>query len=169
MMASEQQEYFQTFFIWLVLLFCYYTGSAYQIIFGCVTLAIQLFIVLPMFHLTQVHGLNLVTNVILLTIFFFIATNFGMFCKFVSEMYLHLDASNTQNIKLLDGMHEGLLIIDKSEKSAIFCNRTAKKLISTFLGPLTKDTSANFLKPAFMPIKIASNKISNSKFDQYDH
>ena len=52
-------------------------------------------------------------------------------------------------------MHEGLLIINKNEKDAIFCNNPAKKLIKTFLGPLSKDTKANFLKPAFMPIKIA--------------
>ena len=69
--------------------------------------------------------LNLATNVILLISFFFIATIFGMFSSFVRQMYLHLDASNKQNIKLLDGMHEGLLIIDKSEKSAIFCNKPA--------------------------------------------
>ena len=63
-------------------------------------------------------------------------------------------------------MHEGLLIIDKSEKSAIFCNRTARNLISTFLGPLTKDTTMNFKKQAFMPIKILSKKVSNSKFEK---
>ena len=94
MMATEAQEYFQSFFIWLVLFFCFYTDSAYQIIFGCVTFAIQLFIVLPLFHLSDVHGLNLATNVILLISFFFIATLFGMFSTFVSQMYLHLDASN---------------------------------------------------------------------------
>ena len=91
MMAAEAQEYFQTFFIWLVLLFCFYTDSAYQIIFGTITLAIQLFVVLPLFHLSDVHGLNLATNVILLISFFFISTIFGMFSTFVSQMYLHLD------------------------------------------------------------------------------
>ena len=144
MMANEEQEYFQLFFIWLVLLFCFYTDSAYQIIFGCITLAVNIFFVLPMFHLTRVHWLNLTTNLILLISFFFVATIFGMFSIFVSQMYLHLDASNTQNIKLLNGMHEGLLIIDKRGKSTMFCNRPAQKLISTFLGPLIKDTSANF-------------------------
>ena len=95
MMATEELEYFQAFFIWLVLLFCFYTDSAYQLIFGTVTLAIQLFIVLPIFHLSDTHGLNLATNVILIISYFFIATIFGMFSSFVSQMYLHLDALNT--------------------------------------------------------------------------
>ena len=93
-MMSTEARYYQIFFVWLVLIFCFYTDSAYQIIFGCVTLAINLFIVMPLFHLSDVHGLNLATNVILLISFFFIATLFGMFSTFVSQMYLHLDASN---------------------------------------------------------------------------
>ena len=95
MMATEEQEYFQAFFIWLVLLFCFYTDSAYQIIFGTVSFAIQIFIVLPVFHLTDMHGLSLATNVILPISYFFIATIFGMFSSFVRQMYLHLDALNT--------------------------------------------------------------------------
>ena len=89
MMSKESQTNLKTFFVWLVLLFCFYTDSANQIIFGIVTLAFQLFIVLPFFLLNDVHGLSLATDVVLLIEFFIIATIFGMFSSFVLQMYLH--------------------------------------------------------------------------------
>ena len=70
-------------------------------------------------------------------------------------MYVHLFTSNMQHIKLLNGMHEGVLIINKDDKSAIFCNRSAQKLVSTYLGPLSKESNAIQETKAFIPIKIA--------------
>lgn len=89
MMAKESQTNLKTFFVWLVLLFIFYTDSASQIIFGIVTLAFQLFIVLPFFLLNDVHALSLATDVVLLIEFFIIATIFGMFSSFVLQLYLH--------------------------------------------------------------------------------
>ena len=40
---------------------------------------------------------------------------------------------NVENVKMLDGMHEGLLILTKSSASTpniMFCNRSAEKLLS---------------------------------------
>ena len=123
--VGEQQFYFQTYFIFITIFICYYTDSGYQIIFGTVCLAIELFVVLPVFHLTPTHWINLVANIFLVSGYFFVAVIFGMFSTFISQMYVHLFASNMQHIKLLNGMHEGVLIIDKNDKSAIFCNRSA--------------------------------------------
>ena len=63
---------------------CYYTDSGYQIIFGTVSLAIELFLVLPIFHLSPTHWINLVANVFLLLGYFVVAVGFGMFSKFIS-------------------------------------------------------------------------------------
>ena len=34
-----------------------------------------------------------------------------------------------ENMKLLDGMHEGLLILAQDTKQVMFCNKTAQKLL----------------------------------------
>ena len=36
---------------------------------------------------------------------------------------------NVQNSKLLDGMHEGLLILSQSNKEVLFCNQPSHKLL----------------------------------------
>ena len=35
-----------------------------------------------------------------------------------------------QNVKLLDGMHEGLLVVSKKDKDLLFCNKPAQKLLT---------------------------------------
>ena len=39
------------------------------------------------------------------------------------ELQTKLKDLNGENIKLLDGMHEGLLILSKSNKNVMFCNK----------------------------------------------
>lgn len=41
--------------------------------------------------------------------------------------------TNTENLKLLDGMHEGVLILSKSNNKVIFCNKPAQNLINKFV------------------------------------
>ena len=36
---------------------------------------------------------------------------------------------NGENIKLLDNMHEGVLILSKENNQAMFCNKSAQKLL----------------------------------------
>ena len=35
----------------------------------------------------------------------------------------------SENMRLLDGMHEGLLILNKADESIMFCNKPAQKLL----------------------------------------
>ena len=48
--------------------------------------------------------------------------------------------ANQSHVELLDGMHEGLLILQKKTESAkqqfMFCNRPAQKLINRFIGSI---------------------------------
>ena len=52
-------------------------------------------------------------------------------------------------MRLLDGMHEGLLIVSKTQKDIMFCNRPAQKL---FTGAINKnmhrsDTNERSINP----------------------
>lgn len=51
----------------------------------------------------------------------------------ISTLHEKMNSINQQNVRLLDGMHEGLLIISKapegSSSQALYCNEMASKLL----------------------------------------
>ena len=64
-----------------------------------------------------------------------------LFLNFI-ELNRHIDEVNSQNIKLLNGIHEGLLILSKPQEVGALrkiklCNYTALKLINNFIGSLS--------------------------------
>ena len=75
----------------------------------------------------------------------------AMVITYLLTLHDKLEYTNIENIKLLDGMHEGLLICNKDcnsggksqicsfdeqnfERSVIFCNRPVKKLFAEYVG-----------------------------------
>ena len=78
-----------------------------------------------------------------------------------------------QNIKLLDGMHEGILILKKNDHSAMFCNYAALKVVSNLSStngsqPLVIKTLAEITKEvlkaeAFKPIKLTVQENAESR------
>ena len=62
----------------------------------------------------------------------------AMIPLYISTLHQKLKRLNAENINLLDGMHEGLLILTKTNTSVqeaikdkiLFCNRSAEKLLS---------------------------------------
>ena len=45
-----------------------------------------------------------------------------MLILYISELHNRMNILNESNIKLLDGMHEGLLILSKTTNLSMFCN-----------------------------------------------
>ena len=89
-----------------------------------------------------------------------------MAIRYVSDLHTRLATTNIENEKLLDGMHEGLLILSKNDRKAMFCNKPAQKLIKAFLG-----TDGNLVeerdlkKTVFETVKvvISMNRDSGSR------
>ena len=88
------------------------------------------------------------------------------------ELNRQVDEVNNQNIKLLNGMHEGLIILGKPEEVGALrkiklCNHSALKLVNTFIGSLSNQdelakhteiiTKANFFKVSFVDKKLAKS------------
>ena len=48
---------------------------------------------------------------------------------YITELHSKMHQLIDQNIKLLNGMHEGLLILSKEDKSVLFINKPAEKLL----------------------------------------
>ena len=93
-----------------------------------------------------------------------------MVFNYIYTLQYRLLTAVQDNHKLLNGMHEGLLILNKDEDSpnVIFCNQPVKKIIETFLssdGDL--DVSDWTAKEIFEPVKIA-NKQKNSRLSKFE-
>ncbi len=52
-----------------------------------------------------------------------------MMIVYATELHKLLKDYTHMNEKLLDGMHEGLLIVSKSNKKTLFCNKPATTLL----------------------------------------
>ena len=113
-----------------------------------------------------------------MTIFFKTVLTIGVFLTltlmaiivlYTSQLRLRMQSFNSENVKLLDGMHEGLLILNKIDHTVAFCNRPSQKLLrGTMLhhdeteeptlevDSLSKlDEQARLMKPSvFYPIKV---------------
>ena len=50
---------------------------------------------------------------------------FAAATSYISHLHKKLATTNVENVKLLDGMHEGLLILSKEGRKTMFCNRPA--------------------------------------------
>ena len=69
---------------------------------------------------------------------FVILSMVAMIPLYISTLHQKLKRLNAENINLLDGMHEGLLILTKTNTSVqeaikdkiLFCNRSAEKLLT---------------------------------------
>ena len=75
---------------------------------------------------------------ILVTFVCFTLTN--MLIIFFSEVYSRLKIAEKASVNLLNGMHEGVLILSHKTSHEpnqfYFCNKSAQRLITTFLGPI---------------------------------
>jgi len=67
---------------------------------------------------------------------------------YVTKLHITLKTTNMENAKLLDGMHEGLLILSKKERRTMFCNSTADKLLTMYLGGFSELVQETNLKKA---------------------
>ena len=52
---------------------------------------------------------------------------------YIAELHGKLHQLILENIRLLNGMHEGLLIISKTDQSILFVNRPVQKLLKNSL------------------------------------
>ena len=105
-----------------------------------ISLTIQLFVGL---HLVWAKPLTLEMALIyLFTILVaaIVQTVGSMGIIFFSEIYIRLQISEKGSINLLNGMHEGVLILScktsHEPNQFVFCNKSAQRLITMFLGPI---------------------------------
>ena len=61
---------------------------------------------------------------------FIINAILSMMFLYISSLHSRMRSFNVENTKLLDAMHEGLLILSKADNESMFCNFPAQKLLN---------------------------------------
>ena len=80
----------------------------------------------------------------------------GMIIVHMSKIHSSLFLANEEHINLLNGMHEGILILSREDQSVMFSNKPTQKLIRKFLG------YERFLfTKSFRPLKFSKSDSEN--------
>ena len=139
----EVPVYMRAFFGVTVVLVLF-TGSHIQLIFHMVLMVLSMLVLIPiMYNMTTISVL--VSHLIYSLVYVIFCTLISATLIYISKLHNKLDTVNVENVKLLDGMHEGLLIISKKEKSTMFCNKPAQKILNSLLGVKGKFISKDAL------------------------
>ena len=86
-----------------------------------------------------------------------------MMITYISQLQLRLRTFNLENIKLLDGMHEGLLILSTKNKKVMFCNKPSQKLLKGVLQTQeqtenTEESSRLLGQQVFNPLNLITKE-----------
>ena len=142
----------------------YYTGKSAQIFFINLFLFITLVVKLGWVHDLPLSMLSYMTYALFAIGFFAMEFMLAMLLFYIAELTKKLQVANFSNIRLLDGMHEGVLIISKTEKRVMFCNQPAQKLLNGVLNqfkpifpqyPVHHDFEYLLNASMFHPVEIA--------------
>ena len=112
----------------------WYCDSGAQLITNVFCVNLNLFIV--QFLYGQEITVFMLLGKIAVVMQYYLAVNaFALLITYIQDIHRRLTSTNEDNIKLLNGMHEGLLILSKNEQSprVMFCNTPVKRIIDTYL------------------------------------
>ena len=126
------------------LMLVFFTGCHIQLIFHMVLVILTIMVFIPILYNKTAISV-LLSHLIYSLVYVVFCTLLSASLIYISKLHNKLDTVNVQNVKLLDGMHEGLLIISKREKSTMFCNKPAQKILNSFLGVKGKFISKDAL------------------------
>ena len=122
--------------IWL--LFTMVTRA--ELIVTMISLTIQLFVGSHLVWANPITRETALFYVLIILMSFVSTTLANMGLIFISEVFVRLQIAEKGSINLLNGMHEGLLILSHRTSNKpnqfLFCNKSAQRLITMFLGPI---------------------------------
>ena len=72
---------------------------------------------------------SIIGKVLYAFVTFLVNSMVTMISFYITQMHTRMNTANKENTKLLDGMHEGLLILTKTDNNCMFCNNPAQKLL----------------------------------------
>ena len=89
--------------------------------------------------------------------------NFATLFVYISSLHQKMQCTIRKNAKLLNGMHEGLLILSKFEKSILFVNKPAQKLLTNIIDFSSSSSPQPTAKATPSQLESKPSKKSQSK------
>ena len=135
----------------------FYCGTNTEQIASIVSVGVAYLVVRPICnYIPTANDPLMIVSVVgswLMCAFVFCITS--MAAIYISKLHNTVKTTNMENAKLLDGMHEGLLILSKKDRRTMFCNNTADKLLSLYLGAESETVQdSNLKKAVFGTVKL---------------
>lgn len=128
--VDSQNTDFYLGIIVLIICICFYTDTRGQMFATVVQQIATTFVIKHFIYKEELTVAAITMKVVLLVGIFFVNSVLAMLLRYISQLHARMDLANTENIKLLNGMHEGLLILSQEEPNeGVFCNKSAKKLL----------------------------------------
>ena len=119
--------------LFVMMIGSFYTGKGSQILTISITHLIVSFAVqIVVYEVEMTPSLVIVKMVYIIGVFIF-NSGISMLLLYISQLHNRINKFSIQNIKLLDGMHEGLLILSKASRTPMFCNQPAVKVLTKAL------------------------------------
>ena len=127
----------------------FYCDRPDHLIFGTVHLTVEIFFG---FHYAYIQRKpltigNFTLDIFMIGIYFVCTAVVGMAFIYTVDLRSTVIETNQENVKLLNGMHEGLVVLQKrqhsngqrtqaEQRNIMFCNKPAQKLFDNYIGKL---------------------------------
>lgn len=132
-MESDKNDY--TAYYWYLIFLYFYCDQKAQVFVVIGVLSIVLFGVNSVVFKHENTLRTIVLNKIWILVFFLVQfIIIAMIIVYIKELRQTINSSGTGQKKLLEGLHEGVMIVAKKDSEVAFSNRSTKKLIEKFIG-----------------------------------
>lgn len=133
--AENQVTEYYLAMVSLLAFICFYTDSRAQVFAIVIFQILAAFVVKHYIYKQELTGQVCIMKAFLVAGIFFVNSILAMLIQYISQLHASMKLTNQENSKLLNGMHEGLLIVTRtgSPYQAMFCNKSAQKLLSRTL------------------------------------
>ena len=101
----------------------FYTDQGLQIIYLSFIQTLWTTLLFSYIYEEDITVTDIAEKLFLMLMLFMLCSMLAMVILYISSLQHRMKQYNVANIKLLDCMHEGLLILAKSDKRIMFCNK----------------------------------------------
>ena len=122
------------------LYFVYTIANRSDIFINSVNGAFRMFMVLSVVYNRPLTIREIALYIVTALALLFVSTLMNVMLIFCSEIYLRLQVADKASVNLLNGMHEGVIILSHASNDQphyfLYCNKSAQKMISQSVGPI---------------------------------
>lgn len=137
------------------------TGPVGQVCFLSVVFALLLFVIQPFLFNGDLNLAKTIVSIAFVLSLHLVDSLTATLFLYIAELHGKLHQLILENIRLLNGMHEGLLILSKTDQSILFVNRPVQKLLKNSFSIKPENQNANLNEKMFKPVKLtAKDKIN---------